>query len=307
MSILDAIGNTDLWPLSTLVPSDSARVLLKLEHQNPTGSMKDRMARAMIDTALADGRLAPDGSVVEYTGGSTGVSLSLVCAAHKLPLRLVTADAFSPEKRRHMAALGAELTVLHSPTGGTTRELTMEMIEAARRIGEAHGSYWTDQFNNRDVLPAYAAMADEIWAQTEGHLSAFVQMVGTAGSIRGNAERFKELDQAIRIVGIEPAESRVLSGEPAGSHGIEGTGPGFVVPLWEGAPVDELRSISTADAMAMARRLAREEGIFAGTSTGANVAIALEVARGLDPDQTVVTVAIDSGMKYLSTDLYRGE
>lgn len=307
MTVLDLIGNTDLWPLGAIVPPGSARILLKLEYQNPTGSMKDRMARAMVEAALADGRLAPGGAVVEFTGGSTGVGLALVCAAHRLPLHLVTSDAFSLEKRRHMAALGAELTVIHSPTGGTTRALTEEMVATADRIARERGAYWTDQFNNRDVLPAYARMADEILAQAGGRIDAFVQMVGTAGSIRGNAERFKQVDSSIRIVALEPAESPVLSGGAPGSHGIEGAGPGFVMPLWPGTPVDEVRPVSTADAVGMARRLAREEGIFAGVSTGANVLAALDVAFELGPDATVVTVAIDSGIKYLSGAVFLSE
>jgi len=305
MSILSTIGDTALIPLRRLVPASGATVLLKLECQNPTGSMKDRMALAMIEAAERDGRLPPGGSVVEYTGGSTGVALALVCAAKGYPLRIVTSDAFSLEKRAHMAALGAELTVIHSPSGGTTRELTLEMIETARVLRARHGAYWTDQFNNRDVLPAYARLADELLAQAGGPIAMFVQMVGTAGSIRGIATRLRERSPATRIVAVEPAESPLLSGGAGGSHGIEGTGPGFVPPLWEGTPHDAVAAVSTDEAMAMARRLAREEGIFAGTSTGANVVVALAEAERLGPGDRVVTLAIDGGIKYLSTALYR--
>jgi cysteine synthase A len=287
-----------------MVPVASARVLVKLEYENPTGSMKDRMALAMIEAAEADGRLKPGGSVVEYTGGSTGVSLAFVCAAKRIPLQIVTSEAFSKEKRDHMTALGARLTLVESPGGGTTKALTLEMIETAKRLASATGSYLTDQLNNSDPLASYERMGEEIWDQTRGRVSAFVQSVGTAGSLRGIATRLRVHDEAVHIVAVEPEESAVLSGGPSGSHKIEGTGAGFVVPLWTEALADEIQTVSTREAMATARRLARQEGIFAGTSTGGNVAVALRVAECLGPEQTVVTVAVDSGMKYLSTELY---
>ena len=304
MTVLDTIGRTTLLPLRRLVPPGSAQILLKLECENPSGSMKDRMALAMVEAAEADGRLKPGGSVVEYTGGSTGVSLSLVCAAKRLSLQIVTSDAFSLEKRLHMAALGARLTLIPSPTGGTTKALTLEMIETAKQLASAPGSYLTDQFNNRDVLPAYERMADEIWEQAEGKVSAFVQMVGTCGSLRGVSTRLRVHNESVYVVAVEPAESPLLSGGPGGSHRIEGTGPGFVMPLWSDGLADEIQTVSSDEAMAMARRLAREEGIFAGTSTGGNVTVALRLAARLGPDHTVVTPAVDSGVKYLSTPLY---
>jgi cysteine synthase len=304
VTLLDAIGRTRLVPLRHLVPEGSARILLKLEYENPTGSMKDRMALAMVEAAEADGRLRPGGSVVEYTGGSTGVSLAFVCAAKRIPLQIVTSEAASQEKRDHMAALGARLTLVASPTGGTTKALVLEMIETARRLAAAPGSCWTDQLNNRDPLPAYERMADEIWEQTGGKVSAFVQSVGTGGSLRGISTRLRHRDARVRIVAVEPAESAVLSGGPSGSHRIEGAGAGFVVPLWTDSVADEIQTVTTEEAMATARRLAREEGIFAGTSTGGNVAVALRVAARLGPDHDVVTLAVDSGMKYLSTPLY---
>jgi cysteine synthase A len=304
VTILDTIGQTRLVPLCHMVPAGSARILVKLEYENPTGSMKDRMALAMIETAVSDGRLRPGGSVVEYTGGSTGVSLAFVCAAMRIPLQIVTSEAFSREKRDHMTALGARLTLVASPTGGTTRALTLEMIETARRLASAPGSYWTDQLNNTDQLSAYERMGEEIWEQADGTVGAFVQSVGTGGSLRGIGTRLRAHDAAVRIVAVEPAESAVLSGGPSGSHKIEGTGAGFVVPLWTAALADDIQTVSSEEAMAVARRLAREEGIFAGTSTGANIAAALCVAERLGPDGTVVTVAVDSGMKYLSTALY---
>ena len=306
MTVLDTIGQTTLLPLRYMVPARSARIFVKLEYENPTGSMKDRMALAMVRAAEADGRLRPGGSVVEYTGGSTGVSLAFVCAARRIPLEIVTSDAFSREKRAHMAALGARLTLIPSPTGGTTKALTLEMIEAARRLASAPGCYWTDQLNNRDQLSAYERMGDEILEQTGGRISAFVQSVGTAGSLRGISTRLRAHDGGVRIVAVEPEESAVLSGGPSGSHQIEGTGPGFVMPLWDPALAEEIQTVSSREAMETARRLAREEGIFAGTSTGGNVAVALRVAERLGTGHTVVTVAVDSGMKYLSTAQYGG-
>ncbi|HET9334069.1 MAG TPA: cysteine synthase family protein [Gemmatimonadota bacterium] len=304
VTVLDAIGGTRLVPLRRIVPAESARILLKLEYENPTGSMKDRMALAMVEAAEADGRLGPGGSVVEYTGGSTGVSLAFVCAAKRIPIRIVTSEAFSKEKRDHMAALGARLTLVHSPTGGTTKELTLEMIETARNLASAPGCYWTDQLNNADQLPSYERMGDEIREQADGRVSAFVHSVGTAGSLRGISTRLRFHDETVHVVAVEPAESAVLSGDPSGSHKIEGTGAGFVVPLWSEGLADEIQTVSTREAMETARLLARQEGIFAGTSTGGNVAVALRVAERLGPDHTVVTVAVDSGMKYLSTELY---
>jgi cysteine synthase A len=307
VTVLDTIGRTRLIPLLRIVPEGSAGILIKLEYENPTGSMKDRMALAMIEAAEADGRLRPGGSVVEYTGGSTGVALAFVCAAKRIPLQIVTSEAFSREKRDHMTALGARLTLVPSPTGGTTKALTLEMIETARELASALGSYWTDQLNNLDQLSGYDRMGEEMWEQASGHVSAFVQSVGTAGSLRGISRRLRAHNEAVHIVAVEPAESAVLSGGPSGSHKIEGTGAGFVVPLWTETLADEIQAVSTQEAMATARRLARDEGIFAGTSTGANVKAALRVAERLGPDHTVVTVAVDSGMKYLSTELYSGQ
>ncbi|MDP2471408.1 MAG: cysteine synthase family protein [Candidatus Palauibacterales bacterium] len=307
MTVLDTIGGTRLHALQHVVPEGSARILLKLEYENPTGSMKDRMALAMVAAAEADGRLQPGGSVVEYTGGSTGVSLAFVCAAKRIPLQVVTSEAYSGEKRSHMAALGARLTLVPSPTGGTTKALTLEMIEKARALASAPGSYWTDQLNNTDQLSAYDRMGEEIWEQSKGRVSAFVQSVGTCGSLRGIATRLRAHDSAVHVVAVEPAESAVLSGGASGSHKIEGTGAGFVVPLWTDDLADEIQTVTSEEAMASARRLARDEGIFAGTSTGGNVAVALRIAERLGPGHTVVTVACDSGMKYLSTELYSDE
>src|SRR5499425_1015132 len=248
MSILATIGHTRLVPLRHLVPQGSARILIKLEYENPTGSMKDRMALAMVEAAQADGRLRPGGSVVEYTGGSTGVSLAFVCAAKRIPLQIVTSEAFSKEKRDHMRALGAQLTLVSSPTGGTTKALTLEMIETARRLATAPACYWTDQLNNTDQLASYERMGEQIWEQAGGRISAFVQSVGTAGSLRGISTRLRARSGALRVVAVEPAESAVLSGGPSGSHKIEGTGAGFVVPLWRPGIADQMDKVFTEQA-----------------------------------------------------------
>lgn len=301
MTILDRIGNTALLPLRRILPANGARILLKLESENPTGSMKDRMALAMIEAAEADGRLRPGGSVVEYTGGSTGVSLALVCAVKGYPLHIVTSDAFAREKLDHMRILGAKLTIVPSDDGRMTEKLTRDMIEAARVIAERTGSFWTDQMRNTDQLAAYERLAEEIRAGTGGRIDAFVQSVGTAASLRGTGDALRRHIGGIRIVAVEPSESAVLSGGPAGAHKIDGIGAGYVVPLWREDVADRIERVSTAEAKAMALRLAREEGLFAGTSTGANVLAALRVAEQLGPDATVVTLMCDTGMKYLKT------
>lgn len=300
-NILDCIGNTRLIALRNIVPKSGARILLKLEAENPTGSMKDRQALAMIEAAEADGRLRPGGAVVEYTGGSTGVSLALVCAVKGYKLHIVTSDAFAREKLNHMRILGADLTLVPSDSGRMTEKLTRDMIEAARGIQTETGALWTDQLNNTDQLTAYHDMAEEIWTQTGGRIDAFVQSVGTAASLRGNAEALRRHNPDIRIVAVEPAESAVLSGGAPGAHRIDGIGAGFVVPLWQADIADGIERVSTDEAKAMSLRLAREEGLFAGTSTGANVIAALRVAEQLRPDAVVVTVMCDTGMKYLAS------
>jgi cysteine synthase A len=299
--ILECIGNTSLLALRNIVPKNGSRILLKLESENPTGSMKDRMALAMIEAGEADGRLKPGGSVVEYTGGSTGVSLSLICAVKGYPLHIVSSDAFSREKLDHMKILGAKLQIVPSESGGMTEKLTRDMIEAARVIAEKTGAFWTDQMKNKDQLAAYHKMAEEIWIQTDGRIDGFVQSVGTAASLRGVGEALRRHTKHIRIVAVEPSESPVLSGGQPGAHKIDGIGAGFIVPLWQKAIADQIDRVSTEEAVAMAFRLAREEGLFAGTSTGANVIAALRLAEQLGPGATIVTVMCDTGMKYLKT------
>jgi cysteine synthase len=305
MHILDAIGNTSLVRLRNVVPPSSAGVLVKLEWENPTGSVKDRMAHAVLSRAEQDGRLRPGDTVVEYIGGSTGASLALVCAAKRYRIKIVSSDAFSPEKLNQMAALGAELTLVPSEGGRTTKKLILDMIETARRLSQEPHTYWTDQLNNQDSIAAYYALGEEIWNQTDGKVDAFVHSVGTAASSRGVATVLKRHNPSIRIVVVEPAESSVLLGGEPGPHKIEGVGIGYRPPLWDPTLVDDIVAVTTEDAKEMARRLARDEALFAGTSSGANVVAALQVAERLGPAATVVTLMGDSGLKYLSTDLYK--
>ncbi len=305
MTILDSIGNTPLIQLHRLAPSGSGRVLLKLEMTNPTGSMKDRMARAVIEAAERKNQLPPGGTVVEYTGGTTGISLALVCAVKGYKIEIVFSDAFSQEKALIMKALGARITVVLSEGKGITENLVRQMIEKARTISQKPGHWWSDQLNNRDAMGGYHALGDEIWKQAKGNVDAFVHSVGTAHSLHGTVRALSAHKRSIQAVAVEPEESAVLSGRAPGSHHIEGIGIGFIPPLWEGDKVKEIMTVSTQEAKAMARRLAREEGIFAGTSSGANVVAALRLAQRLGPKATVVTLAVDTGQHYLSTDVFR--
>ncbi len=302
---LGAIGNTSLVRLKKVVPEDHARVLVKLEWENPTGSMKDRMAQSMIERAEDDGRLSAGGTVVEYTGGSTGTSLALICAIKGYRFRVVSSDAFSQEKLNHMKALGAELTIVPSGGLGITKELIEKMIETARKLSDEQGTYWTDQLNNKDNVSGYFPLGEEIWEQTGGQVDAFVHVAGTAGSIMGTSKVLREHNPQVRVIAVEPDESPVLSGGESGSHDIEGIGPGLIPSLWDGSLVDEIVRIPTEEAKEMARRLSREEGLCAGTSSGANVAAAIRIAKKLGHGATVVTLLVDSGVKYLSTDLYK--
>ncbi len=305
MSVLDAIGHTPLVELRRLPAAGSARVLVKLEYANPTGSMKDRMAAAAIGAAEADGRLKPGGTVVEYSGGTTGVSLAFVCAAKGYRARIAFSDAFSQDKGHMMEALGAELTIVRSGGTGITEQVVRDMMAEAQVLSARPGHWWCDQLNNRDALQGYVPMGEEIWEQSGGAVDAFVHCVGTAHSIHGVARALRRHRPKLHVVAVEPAESPVLAGGQGGGHGIDGIGIGFVPPLWEPDQVDELTTVSTADAKAMARRLAREEGIFGGTSSGANVVAALRAAERLGRGRTVATLIVDSGLRYLSSDVFR--
>jgi cysteine synthase len=305
-TVLDAIGNTPLVDLRRVAPSGAARVIAKLESANPTGSMKDRMARALVERAAASGRLRPGGTVVEYTAGTTGISLAFVCAALGYRSHFVFSDAFSDEKRRTMRAFGAEITDVPSDGKRITEQLIKTMIRTAEDISRQPGHWWCDQLTNRDGEAGYHPLGEELWRQAGERVDAFVHSVSTAHSIHGTSRALRERNPRIHVVAVEPAESAVLSGRPSGSHKIEGIGIGFIPPLWKPEEVDEIATVTTEDAKAMARRLAREEGIFAGTSTGANVVAALRIAERLGPESTVATIVIDSGLRYLSTDVFAG-
>ena len=303
-NVLDAIGKTPIAQLRRVVPRGAAKVLAKLEFANPTGSMKDRVAKAMIEAAEADGRLKPGGTVVEYTGGTTGISLALICAAKGYNLKIVFSDAFSDEKRYTMQAFGAKIQDVKSDNKKITEKLIKEMVETARQVSQQPGHWYCDQLSNHNGTAGYQHLGEEIWNQTGGRIDAFVQAVGTAQSIHGVTEALWKHNKDVLIVAVEPAESAVLSGKPTGSHTIEGIGIGYVPPLWNPKLVNEIITVSTEEAKAMARRLAREEALFVGTSSGANVVASSKIAERLGPEATVVTLMVDSGLRYLSTDLF---
>jgi cysteine synthase A len=305
-SLTEAVGHTPVVKLRCVVPENSADVFVKLESFNPTGSYKDRMALAMIEEAEKRGDLKPGMTVVEYTGGSTGSSLAFICAARGYRFRVVSSDAFATEKLRTMLAFGGELDIVKSENGQITPDLIPKMIERAKELAAEEATYATDQFNNVDSLLGYAAIGRELLEQLDTPIDAFCGAVGTAGMVMGVASVLKRARPETRVVVFEPASSAVISTGRAGSHRVEGIGVGFVPPLLDATLFDEARAVAEAEGREMARRLAKEEGIFAGTSSGLNVAGALQLARELGAGRTVVTVACDSGLKYLSGDLYDG-
>ncbi len=301
---LAAIGGTPVARLDRLVGADAAEVWVKIESANPTGSYKDRMALSMIEAARERGALKPGATVVEYTGGSTGSSLAFVCSVLGHPLRIVSATCFSPEKIRTMRALGAEVDLIDSPEGVTPTTLP-RMMARAQEIEAETGAYPTDQFRNPDMVAGYLELGRELADQVPGRIDAYVGYVGTAGCFLGATRALQERYPDLLRVAVEPEESAVLSGRPAGTHRIEGGGVGFVPPLLEPATdLDEVIAVSTAQASAMARLAARDEGLWSGPSTGANLVAAIAVARRLGPGHRVATVLVDSGLKYLDGDLY---
>jgi cysteine synthase A len=302
-SVLHAIGGTPLVRLSRLQPVGAADVLVKLEGANPTGSYKDRMALAIVEGAERRGELRPGHRVVEFTGGSTGSSLAFVCAAKGYPLSVVSSDAFSPEKLRTMRAFGAELTIVPSDGGQITPELFDRMRDEVQRQVERDGAYWTDQFHNTDALVGYAELGRELLAQTGG-LDAFCGGVGTAGMLAGVAGALRTAGSTARVVALEPASAAFLTTGVGGPHRVEGIGAGFRPPLLTPDVYDEARAIDEADARAMAKQLAQVEGLFTGTSSALNIVGATQLARELGPGKTVVTVAVDTGLKYLAGDLF---
>jgi len=307
-AILATIGNTPLVRLRRLAPENGAELWVKLEYLNPTGSMKDRMALSMIEGAERDGLIAPGTTVVEYTGGSTGPALALVCGAKGYRARIVISACFSEERMQLMRALGAELEVIDAveERGRVTAQDIANMVERAAELAREPGTYATDQFNNPYVVPGHRDMLGrEIWDQTQGRVTAFCQGVGTAGSLLGVAEALKSRKPDTQIVALEPAGSAAISGGPSGSFAMQGW-TGIVPPHWEPERVDDVWPIEDQEAIEMTARLAQEEGIFAGVSTGANVVAARRLAASLGPDAVVVTLAVDSGFKYMTGPPYAG-
>ena len=306
-SVLAAIGGTPLVQLNRVVPDGAAQVLVKLEGSNPTGSYKDRMALAIIEGAEQRGELQPGQRVVEFTGGSTGSSLAFVCAVKGYPLSLVSSDAFSPEKLSTMRVFGADLTVVPSNAGRITPDLFVRMRAEVTRIVEQEGAYWTDQFHNTDALVGYAGLGAEIAAQTAASglpVHAFCAAVGTAGMLVGVSRALRAANGGVLVLAFEPASSPMLTQGAGGPHRVEGTATGIVPPLLTPGTFDEARTVDEGEARLLAKRLAREEGIFAGTSSALNILGAITLAGELGTGHTVVTVAVDTGMKYLVGDLF---
>ncbi len=304
-STLDAIGNTPLVKLANLGEPGHADVYVKLEYYNPTGSYKDRMALAMVEEAERRGDLRPGMTVLEFTGGSTGSSLAFVCAVKGYPLKLISSDAFAEEKLRTMRAFGADLTLVPSVGGKITPDLIPRMRELTHQlIAEHEGYYWTNQFVNEDAKTGYAGIGREIVAQLNGKVDAFCGGIGTAGMLVGVAEVLRAANPQVRIVALEPASSPAMTQGHAGAHRVEGIATGDIPPMLTPGSYDEARAVDEAEARKMALRLAREEGIFAGVSSALNVTAALQLAQTLGPGKNVVTVAVDSGLKYLAGDLF---
>ncbi|KAK1461613.1 hypothetical protein CMEL01_14567 [Colletotrichum melonis] len=301
---LAAIGKTPLVRLRRVIPANHADVYLKLEYTNPTGSHKDRMAAAIIQEAEKRGALKPGMKVVEATGGSTGSSLAFVCAVKGYKFQPVSSNAYAVEKLKTMAAFGAKVDIVHSPTGRITADLIPSLIRRAKEVEREGNVYSTDQFNNRDALVGYAALGHEIIQQVPEGVDVFCAAVGTAGLAMGVSAVLKAARPETRVVVLEPASTPVITGGQAGSHGIEGIGIGFLPPLLDKKLYDEARAVSEDEARVMCRRLARDEGIFAGVSTGLNVVAAIRLAAEMGAGKRVVTIACDSGLKYLNGDLF---
>lgn len=306
-STLEAIGGTPLVRLRRVVPAGAAEVLVKVEGGNPTGSYKDRMALAIVEGAERRGDLRPGRRVVEFTGGSTGSSLAFVCAVKGYSISLVSSDAFSEEKLRTMRAFGADLTIVPSVGGKITPDLFVRMREEVQRIVAETDAYWTDQFHNDDALEGYAQLTRELLEQTTAAglvIDAYCGGVGTAGMLTGVSRTLKDAGSTAKIVAFEPSGSPFLTTGVGGPHRVEGIAAGIIPPLLTPGTYDEARVIDESEARAMALRLAREEGIFAGTSSALNAVGAIQLAQELGPGKVVVTVAVDTGLKYLAGDLF---
>ncbi|MEO8362618.1 MAG: cysteine synthase family protein [Vicinamibacteria bacterium] len=300
------IGQTPLLRLDRMQEPGAAEIYVKWEGANPTGSMKDRMALSMIEGAERRGLLKPGARVVDFTGGSTGSSLAMVCATKGYKAHFISSDAFSEEKLQTMRAFGATLEMIPSDNGRSSPQLVRNGLARAKELAAEPNTYWTDQFNNTDNRDGYASMANEVIEALGGSFDDFVMGVGTGGCFSGNATVYKEKVAGVRCIATEPEKSRVLSGlTPTGSHRMEGMGPGFVTSITRTDLIDEVIAVSDDEAFATARRLAREEGIFGGISSGGNVFAAMQRARKLGSGRRIVTVICDSGLKYLKGELFR--
>ncbi len=301
-----AIGKTPLIKLERLSEPGCAEIYVKYEGANPTGSMKDRMALSMVEGAERRGELKPGGTVMDYTGGSTGSSLSMVCAMKGYRAHFVTSDAFAEEKLRTMKAFGATLELFPSDNRKITAALIDSMVARARELSKDPNYFWTDQFNNVDNRSAYHAMAREIMDVLGKNIDEFIMGVGTGGCFSGNSEILKKEIPHIRCIPVEPFHVRSLSGgDTSGTHRLEGIGAGFVPKICRLDLADEIIAVSDEDAYETARKLARMEGIFGGITSGANVWAALQRARIIGAGKKIVTVIVDSGLKYLDGDLYK--
>jgi cysteine synthase A len=304
-SVLHAIGHTPVVRLRAVVPPGAADVVVKLEFYNPTGSYKDRMALAMIEGAERRGALKPGMRVVEFTGGSTGSSLAMVCAVKGYPLILLSSDAFAEEKLRTMRALGAEVRLVPSDGGQVTPALFERFREQIAVLAAEPDTFWTDQFRNTDAIDGYAGIGRELLDQC-GALDVYCGAVGTGGMLSGVARALREGGSRARIIALEPASSPAITAGHGGAHRVEGIATGRIPPHMAQKPYDDARAVAEEDARAMALRLAKEEGLLVGTSSALNIAAAIDVAREIGPGKLVATVAVDTGLKYLAGDLFPG-
>jgi len=302
---MKGVGNTPLIKLEKLSEPGCAGIYIKFEGANLTGSMKDRMALSMVEGAEKRGELKPGGTVIDYTGGSTGSSLAMVCTVKGYKAYFVSSDAFAKEKLQTMRAFGAELEIFPSDNGKITAKLIDDMVVRVKELSKQPNIFWTDQFNNIDNRNAYHAMAKEIMAELD-NIDEFIMGVGTGGCFSGNAEIFKKEISNIRCIAIEPLHVRSLSGgDKSGSHRLEGIGAGFVPGICRLDLADEIIAVADEDAFETARMLAKKEGIFGGITSGANVWAAIQRARIIGAGKKIVTVVCDSGLKYLNGDLYK--
>ena len=305
LNALEAIGNTPIVKLNKVVPDYAADVWVKLEGGNPTGSYKDRMALAIIEGAEIRGDLKQGMTVVEYTGGSTGSGLAFVCAVKGYKFHVISSDAFAKEKLDTMRAFGAKLEVIHSQSGKINSNLINQMIDRAKKLATKDDYFFSDQLNNADIIKGFEKMGLEILEQIDGSIDAFTCSVGTAGAFMGVSNILLDSDKDTKIVALEPASAPYYSkNQSDGDHHVEGIGLGFELPLLDKNNYHEARGIDESEAREMAKLLASEEGIFGGTSSGLNVVGAIQLAEELGKGKTVVTIAVDTGLKYLTGNLF---